>query len=408
LTGLDPCDKCADVMDRASSSQRIRRGALSALGLAMSLSLTVSALASSTVHSTLDAPSNVVASAGVGVLSISWNYPDVSTTTFTVTSSPPGKKCVVVATTSCSIEVTDTTPWRFSVRAQRGSARSAASSLSDVVTTHPVIVLAGQSNAEGARSYDVDPLSHVNYFAAPYVTAADSADRLTWLAWPKPQMAPPPSSEPVALDTPQLLSGVAVFGTEIGLGRQLYADTNTAVTIIKATYPGTALAHQWRPSSHGALFDQMCAFVHSVMSSDAAHGRFDVLESFIWFQGESDALLHNGHYQKELGQLVTAIRHRMSIDASAPIVIAKESILQREQYDQSHHGCAKDNCARAIDGNKIIRRADVWAGNHLAHVIVVDSAGLDRTPSSNFLHLSNVGELQLGATIARRLESQLK
>lgn len=392
-------------MARAAQPHRLLRRVSGAVSAAMILSSAVSAVAGSSAHAPLVAPSNVLASADVGAIDVSWSFPDVSGTTFHVTSTPSGKSCVVVGRSRCSISVTDVTPWRFSVRAQRGSSHSAPSSLTNVVPTHFVIVLSGQSNAEGARSYAVDPLTHINYFDAPYASGADSADQLTWLAWPKPEMSAPPSSDPVPLNTPQLLSGVGIFGTEIGLARQLYNDIHETLTVIKATYPGTALAHEWRPSAHGGLFEQMREFVRSTMSNDAAHGQLDVLQSFIWFQGESDALLHNAHYQRQLVQLISAVRHRLALDRVAPIVIAKESILQRELYEQSHHGCAKDNCARAIEGNTIIRGADVWASNHLSHVIVVDSAGLARTQSSKFMHLSNVGELQLGATIARRLEA---
>ncbi len=353
------------------------------------------------------APSEVIASAGVGTLNVSWSASSVVGTTFIVSSSPTGKGCTVVAVTHCSIVVTDTTPWQFRVRAKVGPAKSAPSALSAPVPTHLVVVLAGQSNAEGARSYVVDPVTKINYFATPFASAADTLDRLTWLAWPKPDMLAPPSSDPVPLTTPQILSGVAVFGTEIGLARQLYADTKQTVTVIKATYPGTALSGEWKPTRTNGLYQQMRDFALATMSNDAAHGQFDVLASYVWFQGESDALLHNTHYRSELAILLHSLRHDLPLNATAPIVVAKESILEREQYEQVHGGCAKDNCSHAIEGNTIIRGADDWAGHHLAHIIVVDSAGLDRTISSRYLHLSNVGELVLGAKIARRIEAFL-
>ncbi len=358
-------------------------------------------------NATVATPQNVTASAALGALTISWSDDHVANTTFVVTSTPKGKSCTVIALTECSIEVTDRTAWRFSVVAKSAGVRSAPSALSAPVATHLVIVLAGQSNAEGARSYVVDPTTHVNYFDAPFATNADTIDQITWLAWPKPEMAPPPSSEPVALTTPQLLSGTAIFGPEISLARTLYADTSDAVTIVKATYPSTSLAHQWRPSSANGLYHQMANFVRATMASDAARGQFDVLGSVVWFQGESDALLHNAKYQSELVALVHDLRRDLPLSPAAPLVLTKESIIEHEQYEQSHHGCASDNCARAIDGNTLIRHADEWVGHHLAHVVIVDSEGLDRSAISNYLHLSNVGELALGTKIARRLEAAL-
>jgi hypothetical protein len=379
----------------------------------VSLSVVSALVVASTTALTLDAsaavaaPSNVTASAAYGALQVSWSDAQVAKTTFVVSSTPAGKGCKVTGATSCTIPVSDLTPWQFTVTATHDGATSAPSAPSAVVPAHLVIVLAGQSNAEGARSYVVDPVTHVNYFDAPYASTADTVDRLTWLPWPTGDMASPPSSDPVALNTPQLLSGTAIFGPEISLARTLYSYDPADITVIKATYPSTALANRWRPSQSNGLYVQMCNFVRATMSADAARGQFDALGSFIWFQGESDALLHNANYKNELVGFIHHVRHDLPLDEAATIVVAKESILQREIFEQSHHGCASDNCARALDGNTIIRNADDWVGHHLAHVVVVDSEGLDRTASSSYMHLSNVGELALGAKIAVRLEPRL-
>ena len=87
-------------------------------------------------------------------------------------------------------------PYTFTVVAtESGLARSAPSPATAPLAPRLVLVVAGQSNADGFGSYRVDPVTKTNYLAAPYLNGADAHDLLTWLPW---SQLPQPGGTPVA------------------------------------------------------------------------------------------------------------------------------------------------------------------------------------------------------------------
>jgi hypothetical protein len=215
---------------------------------------------------------------------------------------------------------------------------------------------------------------------------------------------------PVPLDSPQqVLDGAqgatTIFGPEIGLARQLWADEGRPLTIIKAAYEGSSLAVNWNPKGTGVppngLFPAMVAKVQSVMAADASNGQFDVLGSFNWYQGESDAGNVNDakHYQSRLTKFIDAVRKRLPMAATAPVVLVKEDSTGYDNYTLNSGEATPAEEAELLKGNAEVRAADDWAAANLPAVVEVDSLGLTRVGPLD-LHLSNVSELTLGNEMA--------
>ncbi len=363
---------------------------------------------------TLPAPTDVTVTPGVGVVTVSWSPVSTGTVTYAVTSSPGGLSCTAADLTSCTVDDRSSTPYRFTVvAAAPGAADSPASAPSAALAPHLLLIVAGQSNANGFESYATDPVTGIDYLAAPYTNGADTHDLLTWLPWSVLQGA---GATPVPLDSPQqFLAGttaLSIFGPEVGLGRQLWADTGRSVTFVKAAYEGTSLAVDWSPSRKGTppkgLFPGMLAKVQSVMTADAAAGQFDVLGGFYWYQGETDATKPSwaDDYQDHLTALIDAVRSDLPISPTAPVVLAKEDISQYVAYLAATTGLSAKEQARFLAGNTAVRAADDWAAANLPDVREVDSLGLARAGPEN-IHLDNVSQLWIGEQMAKVSEGLL-
>ena len=346
----------------------------------------------------------VAASPGVGSVTVSWTRDAGTGITYTVSSSPAGAGCTVVDADSCSVAVTTSTPWRFAVTAGDAAGTSAASASTRPVPHRILLVVAGQSNALGATSYAVDPVTGVNYLGHPYTNGADKKDLITWPGWW--ELAPPvTASGLVPLDTPQYLNFVTtptqIFGPELGLARQIWTDTSQAVTIDKVVYSDSSLV-DWSPATTGGLFDDMVGIVRQTMATDAAQGQLDTIGGFYWYQGESDAMdpALAADYQSNLTAFVDALRSDLPMAATAPVVLAKESLAEVISVEQYAGICATPDCASLVAGDDAVRAADDWVAANLPHVLTVDSLGLARTGTDGGVHLSNVGELQLGDELA--------
>jgi hypothetical protein len=368
--------------------------------------------ASKSAPAPLVAPSGVTVTPAVGGVALSWNLEADTKVTYTVTSDPVGLTCHVVDKTSCAFADTVSTPYSFSVVASKKHLATSPASATAPLNPRLVLVLAGQSNATGWQSYATDPITGIDYLAPPYTNGADANDLITWEPWAVLQGN---GASPVALDSPQQLDdGTAdtVFGPEIGLARQLWADTGRSVTIVKTAYEGSNLAANWSPSGTGippnGLFPAMVAEVKSVMATDAASGQFDVLGGFYWYQGESDAgnELAARTYQAHLKKFITALRKDLPMAATAPVVLAKEDCTANDSYLASTGAATPSEEAGLLTGNSEVRAADDWAAANMPDVVEVDTYGLARVDPSD-IHLSNVSELTVGEEMATASEPHL-
>jgi hypothetical protein len=347
------------------------------------------------------AAASVTVTPGVGTITISW-VPTESKETYAVTSSPAGLSCK--GKTSCTMVDTSTEPYSFTVTATTTQGDSIDSPPTAPLDPHEVVIVAGQSNATGQQSLAVDPVTGINYMAAPYANGADANDLITWEPW---EILPGAGATPVALDSPQQVmegaQATTIFGPEIGIARQMWTE-GRPVTVIKAAYEGTNLAENWAPKGTGALpdglFPAMVAKVQSVMAADAAAGQFDVIASFNWYQGESDAGSPRDAtlYQQRLAALIAAVRKDLPMP-TAPVVLAKEDSSGYDAYQVGTGAVTPAEEAKLLTGNTEVRAADDWAAANLPDVVEVDTAGLARVGPLD-LHLRNVSELTLGGEMA--------
>ena len=390
--------------------KRVLIAALTALVTAGAL--VVPSAAPAGAATVLARPTGVKVTPGSGSVTVSWAAVGAGVT-YTVTSVPAGLSCTTT-TTSCPLTDTVSTPYTFSVVASApGDTSSPPSAATPALKPHLVLVVAGQSNANGFESYPVDPVTGVNYFAAPYVNGADTHDLLTWEPWSVLQGA---GANPVPLDTPQQITGtsgpVTIFGPEIGLARQLWTDTGRSVTIVKTAYEGTSLAVNWNPAKTGTapdgLFVGMVNDVDRVLAADAAAGQFDVLGGVYWYQGESDATKAGWakKYQAHLTTFIADVRADLPLNPSAPFAIAEQDISQYIGYLDVTTPLSSGKDAGYLSDNATVRAADVAVAVSVPHTYLVDTLGLSRVAPLD-IHLDNVAELALGQQLAKVTESHL-
>ena len=392
----------------------LRHGVTLALAIAAIVSAVVLAPGRAGASSVLATPTGVTVTPGVGAVTVSWTMLPLTSVVYTVTSTPTGKTCSVIDGSSCTIADTVSTPWQFRVTAARsGSATSLPSAATPALAPRLILLEAGQSNANGYESYALDPVTGINYMAAPYVNGADSRDLITWLPW---SQLPGLGGTPVPLDTPQqaVYSGgtFTIFGPEIGLARQLWTDKGRAVTIIKAAYTGTSLAVNWKPTRTGTaplgLFSSTVAKVIATMTADAKAGQFDVVGGIYWYQGESDAGKAGwaAKYQANLTALIQAFRADLPMSPTAPIALVKTDTSAYWPYLATTVKLSAHKLQTYLNSNTTVRAADDWAAANLPSVVTAETADLPRaTPS--VIHLTNVGQLTLGSRMAKATEALL-
>ena len=385
------------------------------------LALPVSAASATVAPRAPTTPVSIKATPALGGIKVSWTKVSGAGVTYSVSSTPQGKSCSVVNENSCFISVTDSTPWQFSVTASATAGSSAPSPLTANYPHRVVLLVAGQSNAIGAGSYAVDPVTKINYYGDSYANGADSNDLLQMAPWFKYSNSLL-TEQPVPLNTPQQRNGkgaLATFGPEIGLARQLWKNRKLPVTIIKCAYGGTTLAVDWNPNLPPGqdpatwlqLYPKTLSTVKNVMTADAKAGQLDTLGGIYWYQGETDVTTeaYAVSYQANLTNLIARFRADLPISASAPFGIVKESKAQRLDRALAMGWCTPEGCAAALRKDARVRAADDWAAANLNQVYTVDSLDAGRletnNPDDSLIHLTNLGELLVGQRLAQATEN---
>ena len=394
------------------STRSIRRGIAATVASLAIVGLGAIPAGATTTVAAPSAPASIVAKAQYGGVKLSWSKSTGAGVTYTVTSTPAGKRCVTT-TTSCVILITDSTPWQFSVTASNTVGTSTASPLTPHYAHRTILIVAGQSNATGWESYATDPTTHVNYMAAPYTNGADTNDVITWEPW----KVLSGGSSVVPLDTPQNRGSrrlpVDIFGPEIGLARQIWADKQLPVTIVKAAYPGTFLSTNWSPSggslnvtSGSGLFAGMLTLVAKTMTNDAKYGQVDTIGGFYWYQGEADSstLATAANYQANLTTFITTLRADLPMSPSAPVGLVKEDMSP--YWNSVETLLSPTQYLSFMQGNTEVRAADDAVAATVPYVVAVDSSGLVRT-GPQLVHLTNVSELTVGQSLARATENMI-
>lgn len=161
--------------------------------------------------------------------------------------------------------------------------------ISDTDREVQVVVLLGQSNAEGC--------SHIEYLSDTVggeKAAIYNGDGFfgVKIAFYNPGGGNSSQGEYVNVKTGQGYNET-LFGPEVGMAEGIFeANPTKPVYIIKYAYGGTALENQWRPSSSGKmgfLYKGAVLYVREQCKKLEDAGLYPYVKAICWMQGESDA-----------------------------------------------------------------------------------------------------------------------
>jgi iduronate 2-sulfatase len=167
------------------------------------------------------------------------------------------------------------------------------------------------------------------------------------------------------------------FGPEVGFGKAVAEGMKGKhVAIIKFSEGGTSLQKDWNPAKRGMLYDQMIAFVKVSLKQLKDRGDTYELAGFVWHQGESDASLAAGEYQKRLEGLVKRVREDFKAPA-LPVVIG-------EVFDDGHRDRVRAGQLAACETGK--------------NMYFASAKGL--TTSDKGTHFDTASQIEMGKRLA--------
>ena len=249
-------------------------------------------------------------------------------------------------------------------------------------TTKPVrvYIFAGQSNMDG-RGKKSDLVGELARWAKPQadvrIAYSNSDQRGPYatdgLVPLEPGFSVPPGTKERKLpgDT---------FGPEVSFGRAIAdACPGERIVLIKFSEGGTNLQNDWAPDKNKSLYPQFLAFVQKSLKSLSDAGETPQLAGVIWHQGESDAKLAEGEYQK----LLTAFIARVRTDLASPDL----PFVIGEVYDNGKR-----------DRVRAGQRATAAA---LSNVKFASAENLKT--SDNGTHFDAASQIELGQRLARAL-----
>ena len=256
--------------------------------------------------------------------------------------------------------------------------------LTTIITLHAgetvdVVLLIGQSNMDGrGKNSDLPaelsaPSPTIRLFYRNPPAASDG-----WVAL-APGYSLAPNTKPIIPS--------ATFGPEISFGPTLVAAIPTLhLALIKASKGGTSLEKDWKPGepgkpdTQGPCYRNLFDTLKVALPALGAHR----LRGAVWHQGESDAGLPEGEYQRLLAAFIPRLRADLGV-ADLPFVIG-------EVYDNG-----KRDDVRA--GQKAVAAA-------VPHAAFVPCDGIKTW--DNGTHFDAAGQLELGRRYATALAGMLK
>jgi hypothetical protein len=256
-----------------------------------------------------------------------------------------------------------------------------------------ILVVAGQSNALGYQSYVIDPTTHKDVFTESH-SPADTKALIMWTE----SGVPSSGATPVPLDTLQDLQGAPspVFGPEVGLARDLWADGHHNLLIVKVAFSGSSLADDWQPDA--ADFGALVSRVQEAEAWAGSHGWTPTVAAFYWMQGETDAMSASmaSSYGTNLKGFLKNVRQQLALSDEVPFVIGEIDLSDFITYEQQRHECTTPTCSAERRWNSEVMTAQRKAAAKL--VYVTSTARFPRF--DKFIHLSDSGELSLGRAFA--------
>ena len=427
------------------------------LGLASALSGTPSGATSGVA---LPAPTVRL---GVGNVQVSWTRPSsapsgaiytLSRETATATRPQPVAGCSGPDLLQCTVPSMDQNSWQYTVSVASPKTATAAayqagpSPLSAAYKVRIILVVAGQSNALGARSLASDPSLASTTATSP----ADANDTLVY-----PRLSAHATTDQTLLSGPLWATeqSIGMVGPELGLARKIYVDTKTKVTIVKVACGGTSLVDYtntpeatapcfngptqydgtWDPADQNGLYELLTRTVINMMRTDATSTtspQLDVIGGIYWYQGESDASrnVEQGAYQTVLARLIAKTYADLPISSTRKFIVVKESSKAYLLYRGLQ--TAGDDAVRAADDAVALGSATTQVVDSLPHAnaqqcdtsFVSKSAApgptracnlarfatphvADDTTTDYLLHLTAPSELTIGGWAAIVSENQI-
>lgn len=174
-----------------------------------------------------------------------------------------------------------------------------------------VFLIAGQSNCDG-RGPANDLKGPLARWAKPQqdviISYSCSTLRGPQLTSGGFQPLQPGWSVAPGKNKPKMLPS-STFGPEVSFGRTM-ADhlQKEKIALIKFAEGGTSLAKDWNPELTDRLYVAFLDFTRKQLAALKSQGHTYTIRGMIWHQGESDAGLPEGEYEKHLTKFITRIR----------------------------------------------------------------------------------------------------
>jgi hypothetical protein len=261
----------------------------------------------------------------------------------------------------------------------RGSKERSRLNKKDNKPMTPLIVLAGQSNAQGwmgdGRILRREPV--------------DDRILFRWIILGRNNMLSGESQHGQGWETLGVQNGICGygnpalhFGPEIQMARTL-AKGGERMAVVKATIGASSLYGDWRLPGQGGLTDAMLSEVEDARRDLRAGGRNARVRGLLWIQGESDADTdeHAQGYGGLLAELIAKLRQQWK-EPGLPVVLG---------MDEQHPGPAAR--PRVVEAQRAIAGADPM-------VAWTSMRGLEKADES---HLANAGLMKHGERLAGAL-----
>jgi iduronate 2-sulfatase len=252
---------------------------------------------------------------------------------------------------------------------------------------YEVFLLAGQSNMDG-RGVVKQLTGDLAEYAKPNTNvlihfSAGGLRRPLTVSQGFKALEPGYSGTPGNANANALPTGT--FGCEVSFGPAMAAALpGKHVLLVKFAEGGTKLATDWNPDAKGKLYENFIKFVKKTQEMVKAKGDTCTIRGMLWHQGESDAGLPAGAYEKALTEFIARVRADLGMK-DLPFVIG-------QVYDNGKR-------SEVIAGQKAVAKA-------VPHTGFVDAAGLETSDKGT--HFTAKSQIELGKRFALELTKLLQ
>jgi iduronate 2-sulfatase len=174
------------------------------------------------------------------------------------------------------------------------------------------------------------------------------------------------------------------FGPEVSFGGTMAESLGRHVALIKCAEGGTNLQKDWDPNEPDKLYGQWIRFVQQTLKEMKSHRDTYNLAGVVWHQGESDAGLPDGEYQKLLTAFIQRTRTDLK-ESNLPFVIG-------EVFDNK--------------GRDRVRAGQKAVSVTVPHTAFASAQGLSTLDKGT--HFDAASQIELGKRMAQAMLSLIK